>query len=210
MKNLKTKTIQTLIGNYQLRLSQNDRKLLSDITRLGIVTEKMAAQFCYEGSREDTVSRRLDRLSEVGLLEKKEVITPTGEKWKSFEFKSDRLARAFGGRKIAIGSKRTSYHECLVSNTYYELGEPSDYRVESKFNEHDLTQFRGGGAIRPDAIFTDKEGEVVLVEADSGQYTKSQITHKMHAWRGYRQHWVQPKNAFQKIQENETVSVTRY
>ena len=210
MAQLRTRTIRAILGNQKLRFSESDRKFLGDLARLNIITEQTAAEHCYDRARQDTVERSLNRLSDVGLLAKRDVVTPTGERWSAYEFADKRIAASFGGRVSAIGSKRTSFHECLVSNMYYQAGQPQDYRVESRFSKNDLDLFNGGRATRPDAMYTSDAGEVVLVEADSGQYTKAQIQHKMRIWRGFRQEWAQPANAFHKIAASDSVQVTRF
>ena len=57
----------------------------------------------------------------------------------------------------------------------------------------------GRDVIMPDAIYTDSNSQIVLVEADSGNYTKSQILAKQAAWRGIRTVWGQPSKASTRI-----------
>jgi hypothetical protein len=48
------------------------------------------------------------------------------------------------------------------------------------------------------------DGQIVVVEADSGQYNKTQIRSKQEAWAGFSQVWGQPDRAAARV-TNATV-----
>ena len=65
------------------------------------------------------------------------------------------------------------------------------------------------GGVEPDAIAKTAAGEVVLVEADTGHYTKQQIRQKQEAWGDHKQLWIQPKKAMARVSVNDSVAAIR-
>jgi hypothetical protein len=93
------------------------------------------------------------------------------------------------------GAKRTDLHELMASRAYFELGRPDTFKLAANFSRAEIALC---GSLRPDALYTDPEtGELVLVEADSGNYRHHQIIAKMAHWRAAgltRQVWAQPQH----------------
>lgn len=209
MKNVRTHTLRKYINDDKLRLSDADRSFLNDLARVHIVDEYDADKNHYQG-RKTKASRRLDKLSAAGILERKTIFQPGRGEFKAYVFKSDRVAGLFGGKRPVIGAKRNALHEVITSRLFFAEGRPDSFVVESKFSKSQKELFRLGQGIvagrevcYPDALYI-KNGEVVVVEADSGQYTKTQIQAKQAAWAGFKQVWGQPDKASARVR-NATV-----
>jgi len=55
-----------------------------------------------------------------------------------------------------------------------------------------------GTSCLPDAVFY-QGGQMVICEADSGQYTSTQIASKQAGWKGIKQVWGQPNVAAARV-----------
>jgi predicted transcriptional regulator len=194
-------------GNF--RLTQADREFLADLAKVRIVDEKDAGAHHYQG-RKTPASRRLDKLCEVGILEKTQVNQPGRGNFKAYQFKTDKMASLFGGKRPVIGRKRNALHEVICSKIYFAEGRPDTWMVEGDFKKehHELFQvgnktLTGRDSCIPDAMFV-RDGRVVAVEADSGQYNQTQIMSKHAAWNGFDQVWGQPAKASARV-HNATV-----
>lgn len=210
--NTRTGTLKKYIDNANIRLSDNDREFLRDLARVGIIDGKDADAYHYQNTRTNA-ERRLDKLCEAGVLEKVDVNQPGRGKFKAYQFRTDRIATLFGGKKPSIGRKRNALHEVITSKLFFAEGRPSTFIVEANFDSKQKEMFAlaspsgtGRNSAIPDAMYVRPDGQIVVVEADSGQYSKRQINSKQTAWGnfGFVQVWGQPTKATSQI-DNATV-----
>ena len=208
-----------------LRLTARDRAFFADLAKVGVIDTGIASTYHY-AENAGGAGRRLDKLVAAGLLARTDIIDPSVGRLAVYAFPSDRIARAFGGRAVTTGPNRTTYHELLVSRSYFDTGRPTDFRTAIQFDHEDLAHFGAreprlparrttlhaiaGEAAIPDALFTNDAGELVVVEADAGHYTTRQIRHKQVRWTRYKQLWVQPAHAHARIVPTEDVDVFTY
>ena len=213
MINVRTTTLKKYISDDKLRLSAKDRVFLDDLARVGIIDIQDAENFHYKGQTRTPAAKRMERLCEAGLLEKVPAHQPGRGKFDAYQFKSDKLASLFGGKRLSIGSKRNALHEVITSKLYFKLGRPESFVTENRFDNEIKDLFRtlsGGGSRKhrslgmPDAIYKDGN-DIIIVEADSGQYTKSQVDKKQTVWQGYKQVWGQPSKSCAKVEGGATV-----
>ncbi len=210
--NIRTGRLQAkLESKFKFRLSDADRSFLKDLSKVHLIDEDVANQYHYLSNKSDS-TRRLDKLCEYGILKKEYSVIPNERRLAYYRFSSDSIARSFGGRLPSCGVNRQSYHELLVSKTYFALERPDTFLTVNDFGDSEyklfnatvpsfnhnaktsLHHFASESAL-PDAIFTDAEGDMVVVEADAGHYTTAQIRQKMNVWKGYKQVWSQPHKA---------------
>ena len=208
-----------------MRLTGRDRAFFADLAKVGVIDEAAASAHHFAENK-CGAGRRLDKLVEIGLLNRADIIDPSSGRVSVYSFKDDRVARAFGGRAVRTGSNRTTYHELLVSRTYFDVDRPEDFRTAIQFDHQDLARFgarkatppharqtphgMAGEAAIPDAMYTNADGELVVVEADAGHYTTRQIRHKQTHWAGYKQLWAQPERAHARVAPMENVDVLTY
>ena len=130
---------------------------------------------------------------------------------KIYQFSGHAMARAWGGSLPIIGAKRNELHELISSDLYFKTGRPSDFRLAVNFTARDILAV---GGCRPDALYSDSStGELVVVEADSGQYSRQQIIKKIAAWESVgikRIVWGQPQYAAARIPGLRNCSVYRF
>lgn len=195
-----------------IRLSESDRAFFQGLARVRIVALPDADQFYYK-SRKSGAQSRLAKFVKLGLLEKRLVHHPGQKSYYAYSFANDFFAKAWGGKCVTLGAKRSSLHEVIVSKLYFSAGCPESFRLESQLSSAEKAVFRPKGAQQPmvpDAVFQSEAGQLVAVEADSGQYNQRQVRHKMSAWSGIQQIWGQPKRASARIQTGNGVSVVRF
>ena len=194
-RNPRTRTLRHILGcPPSFRLSERDRLFLRDLARVQIIDAGTADRLHY-GALKNGAAGSLDRLVRAGILSAHQVQTSQG-RVRAWSFASPRIARAWGGGIPNIGAKRTALHELVTSRLYFALDRPADFRVASELTAEDRAVCRG---LLPDAMYTSADGEAVLVEADSGQYTRAQIAHKQARWVGLRQVWGQPPQASARV-----------
>ena len=196
-------------GDTNFRLSRDDRAFLSDLAKVGIIDEQDAETFHYQG-RKTPASRRLNKLADLGILDKTQVNQPGRGNFKAYTFKTDKMAQLFGGYRPRLGRTRNALHEVICSRIYFAEGRPESWRMEADFRaeHHELFKvgdktLTGRDSCIPDAMFV-REGRVVAVEADSGQYNQTQIQSKVAAWSSFDQVWGQPAKASARV-HNATV-----
>jgi len=199
--NLTRKFKSALFGDDKIafRLSEHDKLFLSDLAKVELIAKSDADAFHYSHQKTKS-SSSLRRLENLGLLRSYKLHTPGGVEV-VYTFANDRIARIAGGRMPVIGAKRTDYHELVTSKLYFQLSRPVDFRTMSGFKKDDRAFIDKHRLISPDALYTNEAGERVFVEADSGQYTKFQINHKIASWQslGIKQVWGQPKSSFSRV-----------
>jgi len=203
-RNPRTRTLLKLTGGDAVRLLPADREFLKDLARVGLISEGSASQ-CHYAHLKNGARRSLDRLKRAGLI-RSVYLHARGGREQVFSFASREIARAWGGELPVIGTRRSVLHEWVVSRLYFELHRPRDYRIAASFTDSDKALC---GDTRPDAMYTNPDGEVVFVEADSGHYTRKQIHTKMNHWQGMPQVWGQPAAAFAPITDRPDVTVIR-
>ena len=178
--------------NANVRLSVADREFLKDLSKVQMISNDLADKHHYSHLKGGS-SRSLDRLEHAGLLSSKVMRQAGAPAFRIYQFASKSLAGAYGGRLPVTGAKRNDLHELMTSRAYFALGRPSTFKVAADFSRAEIQLC---GSIRPDAMYTDPStGEVVAVEADSGNYRKHQIQAKLASWRAAglnRQVWAQP------------------
>ncbi len=206
MRNVRFNTLKKYLTDDKLKLSKEDRSFLSDLAKVGIIDEKDAQATHYK-DRRTGASSRLDRLCEAGLLESKTVVQPGRGRFKAYQFKTERIATLFGGHRPVYHRKRNALHEVITSKIYFAEGRPESFTLEAKFSSDQRELFnvpgktlKGREACLPDAMFV-RNGEVIVVEADSGHYNKSQIENKQSAWAGFKQVWGQPSKASARVDD---------
>ena len=211
-RNPKTKTLLRLAGtDVVLRLLPADRAFLRDLAKVQIVSGDLATTHHYSHLKGGS-ARSLDRLERAGILTSKTLYTAYQPPQKTYQFASHDVARAYGGRLPVTGAKRNDLHELLTAQVFFACDRPEDFRLADRLTREEITAL---GELRPDAVYTDTmTGEMVLVEADSGHYTKSQVTKKMNTWRtkGFaRQVWVQPNTRTSAvIPTSATITLHRF
>jgi hypothetical protein len=189
-----------------LRLTKADREFLRDLGKVQIISAAQAAEHHYSHLKTQG-TQSLQRLEDAGILRSRNIYVAGQGRVKTFEFSSHEMAVAWGGRLPRTGSSRSDYHELITSEAYFRLGRPSDFRLASKFTKEDRKIV---GEHLPDAVYTDHStGELILFEADAGNYSKQQIQQKSLSWerRGLKQTWAQPEKATSKIKESEQMNV---
>ena len=202
MKALKARssTLKQYISDSTIRLSDADRALFSDISRVRIVDESDAGVH-YSG-RKTPASSRLDRLVEAGILKRVDVYQPGRGNFKAYQFANEDVARVMGGKLPTIGAKRNALHEVITSRIYFAAGRPDSFTLEADFSRDEKAFFStrsvDGGSVLPDAVYY-KNGEMVVCEADSGQYSSSQIASKQAGWTGLKQVWGQPSQSAARV-----------
>ena len=201
-RNPRTSTLLKLAGGDAVRLLSADRAFLKDLARVGLISDRSAGVVHYTHLK-NGAARTLDRLQRAGLIRGSWLHT-RGERLQVFSFASREIAKAWGGELPVIGNTRSVFHEWVVSRLYFELNRPQDFRIAAAFTANDKKLC---GAMRPDAMYTNGDGEVVFVEADSGHYTRKQIHTKMNHWQGMAQVWGQPVAAFAPITGRPDVTV---
>ena len=187
-----TARLKKLIGeNAKFRLSVADRAFLSDLARLHIISSDLADKYHYDHLQNGS-GGSLSRLERAGLLTSKTMNQAGAIPIKTYQFASEPIAKAYGGRLPVTGAKRTDLHELITTRAFYALARPADFRLAINLTKAEIALC---GSLRPDAVYTDESGAMVMVEADSGQYTKHQILKKVATWRAAgntRQVWAQP------------------
>ena len=201
-KNPRTSKVKGFLLDPTIRLNSADREVFRDLARAEFIPDDLANKHYYRNNKSDA-TRRLDRLVEAGLLTRHVTHEHGKGQTKVYAFANDSIARAWGGKISAFGANRTLQHEIITSRLYFHLGRPDDFRKENAFNKNDKSFLKlnvgEGRDYTPDALYTNSDGELCLIEADSGQYNKTQILKKQTAWRSVKQVWGQPKNAFAPI-----------
>lgn len=212
MKNPRTSRLEAYLpSGVNIRLSEEDRLFLMDLAKIQVCPAALAQEHHYK--TRTSAERRLSKLSKAGLLKQHFHYGVSG-KQAVFEFANDGLAKAFGGSRVAFGANRSLNHEIVTTQLYFALGRPETFIKEDQFTKHDksfIKEHMGGDKSHtPDALMIDENGEYVFVEADSGQYTKVQITSKQWAWRGIKQVWGQPSRAFAPLREGANIDIYKF
>ena len=208
-KNVRTRTLRKYISDGSIKLSEADRDFLRDLSRVHIIDEKDADNTHYQ-DRKTPASRRLDRLCEAGILEKVKVGQPGRGRFNAYTFSTSKVATLFKGKRIVTTGRRNALHEVITSRLYFAVGRPESFKVESNFNDEEKKVFKLASpsitermSSIPDALYYDSSNNMVVVEADSGQYNKRQITSKQNAWKDFKQVWGQPERASSRINNAE-------
>lgn len=193
-------TLKKYITDQTIRLTDADRALFADMAKVRIIDEADAG-FHYQG-RKTPPSHRLDRLAEAGILKRVDIYQPNRGNFKAYTFASKDVARVMGGKLPTIGSKRNALHEVITSKLYFAAGRPDSFKLEADLTKEEKQYFSTlsveGGSCLPDAVFYEG-GQMVVVEADSGQYTAAQIAAKQAGWKGIKQIWGQPSVAAARV-----------
>jgi hypothetical protein len=211
MNEPRTKRLKKISGTKTgLRLLAADRQFLRDLARVNLLSNEHAAKYHYTHLK-GGATRSLNRLEAAGLVEGKTLRVAGRPPMKIYQFSSRSMARAWGGSLPITGAKRNDLHELISSDIYLKLGRPADFRLAASFSDADIATV---GGCRPDALYTDVEsGELVVVEADSGHYTKRQILHKIARWESVglsRFVWGQPHYASARVPGLENISVHQF
>lgn len=205
--NPRTKKLLSIAGNTKaLRLTSADREFLRDLGKVQIISTAQAAEHHYSHLKTQG-NRSLQRLLDANIIRSRNVFVASQGRYKTFEFSSHEMAVAWGGRLPRTGSSRSDYHELITSEAYFRLGRPGDFRLSTKFTNVDKSLI---GEHLPDAIYTDSAtGEMILFEADAGNYSKKQIQQKMQSWkrRGFKQTWAQPMKVTSRVQVSQDLKL---
>jgi len=218
--NPRTKRLSGIVGKEagSFRLSQADREFLRDLSRVSFVSFDQAAKHHYSHLKTGG-ARSLKRLEENKIIISRRVHVTGRPVVTVYEFYNQDVAKAWGGRLPKTGPSRSDFHELITSDVYFNLGRPEDFRLPFNFSEQEKNLFTSGKKNKngspstfgvPDAMYTDQQtGEVVVVEADAGNYNSQQIAKKMQFWhvRGFRQIWAQPKRTTAKVRPGKGVEV---
>jgi hypothetical protein len=189
-----------------LRLTKADRKFLRDLGKIQIISAAQAAEHHYSHLKTQG-TQSLQRLEDAGILRSRNIYIAGQGRVKTFEFSSHEMAIAWGGRLPRTGSSRSDYHELITAEAYFRLNRPEDFRLASRFSKSDRNII---GEHLPDAAYSDQmTGELIVFEADAGNYSKQQIQQKSLSWerRGLKQVWAQPEKATSKIEASEQLNV---
>ena len=193
--NPKTARLVRLSGTEaNIRLSVADRSFLKDLSRVQLISSDLADKNHYTHLKGSSV-RSLGRLEKAGLITSKWLYQHSAAPVKTYQFANKSIAGAYGGKLPVTGAKRNDLHELMASRAYFELGRPDTFKLAANFSRAEIALC---GSLWPDALYTDPEtGEMVMVEADSGNYRHHQIIAKMAHWRAAgltRQVWAQPRH----------------
>ncbi len=204
-RNPKTEKLLNLARSAQkIRLLAADRAFLRDLARLQVLSVEVANENHYRHLK-GKAGRSLGRLEKAGMIQKKKVFIRGRGVTTLYQFANKALASAWGGRLPEIGAKRNELHELITSELYYKTGQPSDFRLADRMTEREIALFNNH---RPDAVYTDQEtGNLVAVEADSGQYSQKQIKMKLAKWQGRKQVWGQPRAVSSHVPKLPTVTL---
>jgi len=206
---IRTNRLLSRIGSTaNIRLLEADRLFFADLAKTGMISEKRATSFHY-AVRKKGARQSLARLVNAGILSSKIIHTHNGQE-RIYKFASDKVAKQFGGRLWQTGINRSDHHDLLVSESYFELNRPADFKLAQAVNRHDL--FEGLSQEKrtlPDAIYTNSDGEMVFIESDAGHYTTKQIREKQQAWGAVKQVWVQPSLSHAVIRNSNNVTVIK-
>lgn len=196
-------------------MSASDRLLLEDLCRVRLIDEKDADAFHYS-DRQTGSRKRLERLTDEGLLKQYRFTVPGRGEVRAYGFANKDVAKKLGGRIAGIDQAylesldiktgnvnrlRNGFHELITSKIYFAENRPDSFCLEIDFDtsvqQEISNNIRSLGESEsaityPDAVYRDASGDLVMVEADSGQYTSTQIKNKLQAWRGQKQVWGQP------------------
>jgi len=192
----KTSRLIRLAGSeVSLRLSEADRSFLKDLAKVQLISSDLADKNHYSHLKGSS-GRSLERLEKAGLITSKTFYQPGAAPIKTYQFADKSIAGAWGGKLPVTGAKRTDLHELMSARAYFELGRPSSFKLACEFSKAEIAMC---GSLRPDAIYTDPAtGETVVVEADSGHYSQTQINAKVARWRAAgltRQVWARPEHS---------------
>lgn len=206
-KNTRTSTLLKYIDATKVRLTERDREFFRDLAKVQLIDRRDALNHHYQSANS---TKRLDKLCEYGILDKIDVNQPGRGKFKAYQFKTDKIASLFGGKRATIGSKRNALHEVITSKIYFAEGRPESFVVESNFTKEQNKMFKLNSpsltkrnSSIPDAMYVNSGGEIVVCEADSGQYNQTQIRSKQAAWRGFKQVWGQPAKAGARVNHSK-------
>lgn len=191
-----------LAQGSEFRLSANDRAFLTDLAKVQVISADLAHTHHY-GNRKTPASARLNKLVEAGLLKRHINFDTTTGRQPVYEFANSKIAKSWGGRLSSFASNCSLAHELITSRLYFALDRPADFRKENDFKKTDQQLISSSyGHTRdhkPDALYTNDDGEICVVEADAGHYTRTQIRTKQVAWRHLKQVWGQPTHAHAPI-----------
>lgn len=206
----RTGTLKRLTGE-NFRLSAADRAFLSDLVKVRVIAVDDADEHHYQDQKSGA-RRRLDKLVDAGLLKAHDFTVPGSGAQRAYSFSSQTIAGRFGGKLPNISRMRNAFHEVLTSRVYFAEGRPDSFKLEADLTLTDKSAIRQPGQSlsdvhMPDAVYRDAQGNLVMVEADSGQYNQRQIRQKINAWSAFRQVWAQPmaRNSAVENQSNATV-----
>jgi len=184
--------IRVTASGKSFSLSAADCRFLRDLAVVQLISIDLAGHYHY-ASLKAGATRPLSRLEAGGILTSSRFYAAGEKPTHVYQFATRAIAAAWGGGLPVIGTKRTALHEMMTTRGYFALGRPADFRVAGRLSGGDIFQC---GSRQPDAIYTDAaNGELVLVEADSGHYTARQIREKVARWSILglsRQVWIQP------------------
>jgi hypothetical protein len=204
MINVRSNTLNKYLDGKSIRLSKSDRAFLSDLSRVSIIDSRDADINHYKDNITGA-GKRLDKLVDCGLLSKHKIYNPNAGIISAYSFKTPKIAQLFGGEKINIGKRRSGLHDVITSKVYFSQGRPDTFKIESRFSKKEEQLFNMGSGIVagrelciPDAYYVEN-GEMILVESDSGQYNQTQINGKQAAWKGYKQIWGRPVGVHTKV-----------
>lgn len=162
------------------------------MSRVQIISSDLADKHHYDHLKGGSAAS-LRRLEGAGLLTSKTLNQSGALPTKTYQFANESIAKAYGGRLPVTGAKRTDLHELMTTRAFYALERPADFRLAADLTKTEIARC---GSLRPDAVYTDPvSGEMVMVEADSGNYRQHQIQKKIATWRAAgntRQVWAQP------------------
>jgi hypothetical protein len=186
---------------------------LQDLAKVRLVALEDANKFHYSENKLGA-QKRLDYLTKQGLLQVVEYQAPGKGTQKAYAFADQKIAKAYKSGLPPLG-RRNAFHEVLTSRMYFAEGRPSNWKLEADMTREEANLFRHKGqsmsdVAKPDAMYIDGSGQLVAVEADSGQYNKTQIQKKMDAWKGIKQVWGQPEKRNSAIENYSEVTVHRY
>ncbi len=171
-----------------------DRALLRDLARIRVLPRDLIVPFYYPRRR--VADRHLARLEACAFLESTLLHVASGRTQRIYRFAAAPVAAIWGDPVAPMCTTARLLHDVLTARAYFALGRPAGFRVAVHLPATPRWQFESHC---PDAVFPDPGGRgPVLVESDSGQYTRRQIREKLGYWRclGFGQQvWVQPADA---------------
>ncbi len=195
-----------------VRLHERDKTMLKDLAKVQFLSDDIIDKHHSDGVS-TPAKKRMNRLVNAGILQRMTLQTENGTRH-VYQFADHKVAQIWGAKISKIGANRSLNHELIVSKLYYDLGKPSDFRKENKFNKKDknfITKNIGSEeGVIPDALCTNSQGHLIFIEADSGNYNSTQIRTKQNAWQGYQQVWGQPVKSHTRIQSRNKIRVHHY
>lgn len=181
--------------------------MLRDLAVVRFLPRDLIERYYYVRPR--TAGRRLARLEQAGIVRSRQLFVPGDRPVRVYRFTARACATRWGDPVPPAWIPGRLPHEVLTARAYFALNRPLGFRLAVHLDTAQRAPFESHC---PDAVYADGP-RLILVEADSGQYTARQIREKMAYWCAVGfpwQVWVQPlRAAAARVPEGPGIRVFR-